>query len=518
MTERKVLWVDDEIELLRPHIIFLEERGYSVTPVTNGEDAICLIKQQPFDVVLLDEMMPGSNGLAVLSKIREVDAGLPVVMVTKKEEEELMEEAIVKKATDFLTKPVNPSQVLSVCKRILEARQIREKRVAQEYASRATRVRSILSRPMDWRKWIDIYVEICQWDIEIEALRDSGLRQLHNDLKRECNVEFAKYIEQNYPLWLSGGDLPPLSVDVVPRFLAPILRDNRRVFFIVIDCMRLDHWFCLEPLLTEFFTINCDYYYSILPTATPYSRNAIFSGLFPSELARRYPDVWAMDKDDEQSLNRYEHQFLDDQLQKLGFHLRATKYVKVFDAIGAGDLTNRLPSFGSVPLVSMVFNFVDLLVHGRSKSEILYQIAPDEAGFRSLTKSWFTHSSLLDMLRNLARTDAVVVLTSDHGSVLSRRANIVYGDRHTSASLRYKYGNSLNCDSRGAILIRDPEEFNLPRFSPATNFILAKEDYFLVYPTRFHEHERRYRESFQHGGISLEEMILPVVVMESKHG
>ncbi len=516
MAERKILWVDDEIELLRPHIIFLQERGYSVTPVTNGEDAICLIKQQPFDVVLLDEMMPGSDGLAVLSRIREIDANLPVVMVTKKEEEELMEEAIVKKATDFLTKPVNPSQILSVCKRILDAKQIREERVAQEYAFAATRIRSTLSGPMHWREWIEIYVTISRWDIEIEALRDPGLRQLHNDLKRECNVRFAKYIEQNYPLWLAGRDAPPLSVDVVPRFLDPVLKDNQRVFFIVIDCMRLDHWFSLEPLLSEFFTINRNYYYSILPTATPYSRNAIFSGLFPQELARRYPDVWGMDKDDEQSLNRYEHQLLDDQLKKLGFSLRRTRYVKVFDAIKAGDLTRRLPSFGSVPLVSMVFNFVDLLVHGRSKSEILYQIAPDEAAFRSLTKSWFTHSSLLEMLRSLARTDAVVVLTSDHGSVLSRRANVVYGDRHTSVSLRYKYGNSLNCDSRGAILIKDPEEFRLPQFSPATNFIFAKEDYFLVYPTGFHEYERKYRESFQHGGISLEEMILPVVVMKGK--
>jgi CheY-like chemotaxis protein len=516
MAEHKVLWIDDEIELLRPHIIFLEERGYSVTPVTNGEDAVCLIEQQPFDVVLLDEMMPGSDGLTVLSRIKELDAGLPVVMVTKKEEEELMEQAIVKKATDFLTKPVNPSQVLSVCKRILEAKQIREERIAQEYASAAVRVRFILSKATHWRDWIDIYVTICQWDIEIEDLRDPGLRQLHTDLRRECNVQFAKYVEQNYPLWVDGKQAPPLSVDIAPRFLVPALKNNRRVFFIVIDCMRLDHWFSLEPLLSEFFTIHRDYYYSILPTATPYSRNAIFSGIFPQELARRYPDIWGMDKDDEQSLNRYEHRLLDTQLENLGCHLRTSRYIKVFDTTGAADLAKRFSSFGSVPLVSMVFNFVDLLVHGRSKSEILLQITPDEAAFRSLTKSWFAHSALLEMLRNIAETDTVVVLTSDHGSILSRKANVVYGDRHTSVSLRYKYGNNLNCDTKGAILIKDPEKFKLPRFGPATNFILAKEDYFLVYPTGFHEYERRYRQSLQHGGISLEEMILPVIVMKGK--
>ncbi|HID94958.1 MAG TPA: response regulator, partial [Candidatus Latescibacteria bacterium] len=428
MIKRKILWVDDEIDLLRPHIIFLGERGYSVSPATNGKDALCLIKREPFDLVLLDEMMPGLGGLSLLSEIKEIDPNLPVVMITKSEEEELMEEAIGKNITDYLTKPVNPSQILSVCKRILDAKHIRGERIARDYAAISSTIRSMLSSPISWKDWIEIYSKLSEWDLEIEGCRDHALSQIHADQRRECNAQFGRYVEESYPLWLRGEDAPPLSVDVVSKFLSPLLASGQKVFFVIIDCMRLDQWLYIKPLLAEFFNIRCNYYYSILPTATPYSRNALFSGLFPDQIAEMYPEMWKEANLDEQGINRYEHQLLDRQLRKLGFNFKRTGYIKVFDAAGeerlAREMNSLLRRFNSsaVPLVSIVFNFIDVLAHGRSKSEILHQIAPDEAAFRSLTRSWFNYSVLFTMLREIADTKAVVVLTSDHGSIFGNRA------------------------------------------------------------------------------------------------
>ncbi|MBN98092.1 MAG: response regulator [Gemmatimonadetes bacterium] len=514
---RKVLWADDEIDLLRSHHIFLHEKGFEVTPVSNGEDAIAMIQQQSFDIVLLDEMMPGIDGLSTLEQIKQLNANIPVIMITKNEEEHLMNEAIGRRIDDYLTKPVNPSQIFMACKKILDSRQIRQSQAGHAYVSRASQIRAWLSEEISWKTWVEIHQLLCEWDIEISHLGDKSLYQMIEDQKKECNQEFSRFIEQNYPTWVdSEDDSPPLSVDVVGEFVHPYLESGRQVFFIVVDCLRLDHWMIMEPLLAEFFDIKRSYHYSILPTATPYSRNAIFSGLFPSEIERKYGDIWSAAQD-EQSLNRNEHQYIDDQLVELGFKPSAgSHYVKVLNANEGHNLTRKVATLDKVPLVSVVYNFLDMLMHGRSHSALLREIAPDEGAFRSLVHSWFVHSSLFAALQQIARTGAVAVLTTDHGSVRGTRAAVVHGDRETSTNLRYKYGKNLRSDNKEALFISAPQQYGLPRSGLGANFIIAKEDFYFVYPTNFNEYQRQYRDSFQHGGISLEEMVLPVAIMEPK--
>jgi len=518
-TNHKILWADDEIDLLRSHHMYLNERGYDVTPVSNGEDALALLQQEHFDIVLLDEMMPGLDGLSTLEQLKERDPNVPVIMITKNEEEHLMNEAIGRRIDDYLTKPVNPSQIFMACKKILDARQIRQSQAGQAYVSKSNQIRAWLAGDMTWRTWIDVHRLLSEWDIEISRIGDRALQQMIEDQRKECNHEFGRFVEHNYPTWIaSEKDSPPLSVDVVPERVAPLLQQGKQVFFIVIDCLRLDHWMILEPMVSEFFNVRRDYHYSILPTATPYSRNAIFSGLFPLEISKKYKDLWSHSgKDDEHSLNRHEHKFLDDQIADLGIELKGdSRYVKVIDTAEGQALARKADGMGNVPLVGVVYNFLDMLVHGRSHSELLKEIAPDESGFRSLVLSWFEHSSLFELLKRLSRTDATVVITTDHGAVRGGRATMVHGDRQTSTSLRYKHGKNLRVDSKDTLLITEPEKWGLPSMGLGSNYIVAKEDFYFVYPTNFNEYQRQYKDSFQHGGISLEEVVLPVITLEAK--
>jgi CheY-like chemotaxis protein len=515
---KRVLWVDDEIDLLKPHVLFLSERNYEVTPVSNGDDAIVLCQQEHFDLVLLDEMMPGRDGLSTLQAITTINPNLPVVMITKNEEERLMDEAIGRKIADYLIKPVNPHQILSACKRILEAKKIREGWAVRDYISEFNKIQMRLDQPMGWEDWIEVHRTLSEWDIEMERYQDAGLKQTHQDLHRACNARFGDFVERHYRSWLHGREAPLVSVNMVRECVAPHLHPDHRVYFIVIDCMRLDQWLTIEPMVAEYFTIDRRYYYSILPTATPFSRNALFSGLFPDEIARMYPELWQRGIQDESSRNRYERQLLDMYLKRLGIALDPEpKYVKVLDAEEARTVARKITTYYDVPLTSMVFNFVDNLAHGRSESEILQEIAPDEAGFRSLTKSWFTHSALFEIFRTLSRQKCTIVLTSDHGAVLGMRGTKAFGDRETSTNLRYKYGDHLNCDPKHAMKIANPQDYRLPVYSQSTNYIIAKEDYYFVYPTRFREYQRQYQDSFQHGGISMEEMILPVCTMHPRY-
>lgn len=516
--KKRVLWADDEIDLLKPHIIFLNERGYEVTPVSTGDEAIELVQKQGFDIVLLDEMMPGRDGLSTLAAIKDISPHVPVIMITKNEEERLMEEAIGQRIDDYLTKPVNPSQILSACKKLLDARQIMRDRMALDYVSASNRIRDMLSEPGTWESWIDIHVKLSEWALQLDRSFDRGLRQIHGDLRRNANLEFGKFVEANYPRWLTDGeDSPLLSVDIVSEFLVPRIQQREQVFFIVVDCMRLDHWLSIEPLLADLFNIESFYHYSILPTATPYSRNAIFSGVFPHEIAKLYPDEWATARDDDYSRNRHEHQLLDRQLEEIDPTLNLdTRYVKVLDIAEGNNLVKKVHSYLSFPVMSVVYNFLDMLTHGRSESELLQEMAPDESAFRSLTRSWFSHSSLFELLRRLSETDSTVVLTSDHGCVMSNRATVAYGNRETSTNLRFKVGKNLRCDTRHAIHIKEPADYGLPSLGLGTHYMIAQEDYYFVYPTRFHEFQRQFANSFQHGGISMEEMILPVAVMKGK--
>ncbi len=517
-TKGKILWVDDEIELLRPHIMFLEERGYSVTPATNADDAIHLLEENTFDLVLLDEMMSGKDGLAALVEIKEMNPSLPVVMITKNEEESLMEEAIGSKIDDYLTKPVNPSQILSTCKKFLERRRISGARLSRDYAAQFQSISNRIMGPMGWEDWLDVYLKLTDLEMEIENFPDLGLRNVLDDLRQTCNAEFARFIEKQYPSWLDGeSNRPPLSVDVVPRFIVPHLEGGERVVFIVIDNMRMDQWLAIEPLLFPYFHIRKDYYFSILPTATPFARTAIFSGLFPLEIEKKYPDLWRKGAEDDFSRNRYEHQLLNYQLRDLGVPISGEpKYIKILESNEGKNLERNLSSYLQSQLLAVVINIVDIFAHNRSTSDILKEIVPDEPAFRSLTRSWFEHSFLYRVLRNLAKERVKIVMTSDHGSIRCMHGTKVIGDRETSTNLRYKFGKNLKCDGKHAIYVKNPKDYKLPTRGINVNYIIAKEDYYFVYPTNYHKYLNYYKDSFQHGGVSLEEMVLPVIHLEPK--
>ena len=515
---RRILWADDEIDLLRPHIKFLEQKGFSVTVVPNGEDALAALGRDRYDVVLLDEMMPGLGGLDTLERIQACELGVPVILVTKSEEETLMDQAIGRHITDYLIKPVNPSQVFLACKRVFDSQKLQGSQRARDYVGEMQRWQTLDLRGLDWAGWVDLALDVARWDVRFDAVPEAGLKQAHMDFRRGINIEFGRFVEDHYPHWVQGDPARPrLSTDVVRHAVAPHLQKGRRVFFIVIDCMRLDQWLTIEPLLEEYYEIRREYYCSILPTATPYSRNAIFSGLLPAQLRQRHPDLWQENTDDERTKNRFERQLLDFQLDRLkAVPAKGVKYIKIYDAEEAVHTRRQINSFSGLSLVSLVFNFLDILAHGRSESEILQELAPDEAAFRGIMRAWFIHSPLFDMLRALASQDSTVVITTDHGAVLSRRAALVHGNRDTSTNLRYKFGLNLNCDAKQAVIVRRPKDYLLPDDGVNKNYVLAREDFFFVYPTRFHEFERQYRGSLQHGGISVEEMILPLVTLEPR--
>lgn len=515
----KILWVDDEIDLLRPHIRLLSERGYNVETATNGEDAVSMVKDRSFDLVFLDEMMAGMGGLRTLAEIKDLRPNLPVVMVTKNEEESLMEEAIGVKISDYLTKPVNPSQILMACKKFLEGKKIAGATVSRDYIKEFNQISVALMSPLGYTDWVDTYARLVNWSLELDEHSELGLTQTLTDQFRECNLAFGKYIENNYRNWVEQTtDRPTLSHEVVDRYLIPELQKSKSVFFFVIDCLRLDQWLMMESLLHEYFDITKEYYFSILPTATPYSRNSIFSGSFPSDVELRYPELWEKNEDDENSRNRYERQFLDGLLERRKIILKPEpKYVKILDAEFGRNIENNINSYTNSKLTSIVVNFVDMLAHGRSDSTLLKEIAPDESAYRSLTKSWFIHSSLFAMLKTLSRNKNVsIILTTDHGSIRSLRGSKVLGDREASTNLRYKYGRNLKSEEKAAVFVKNPLEYKLPKRGVAINYIIAKEDYYFVYPTDYHKYLNQYRDSFQHGGISMEEMILPVVKLEPK--
>ncbi len=518
-TRGKILWVDDEIDLLRSHIRFLTEKGYAVDTATNGEDAIAMVKQTGFDLVFLDEMMAGMGGLRTLAEIKDMRPSLPVVMITKNEEESLMEEAIGVKISDYLIKPVNPSQVLMACKKFLEGRKITGAAVSKDYIQEFNQISVALMNDMDHTQWVDIYTRLVSWSLELDDHPELGLKQTMLDQFRECNLAFGKYVERNYRDWLERSDnRPVLSPEVVDRYLIPELGNDKSVIFFVIDCLRLDQWLMMEGLLRDYFDISKEFYFSILPTATPYSRNAIFSGSYPSDVELRHPELWEKSEDDESSRNRYERQFLDKLLERRKIIVKPEpKYVKILDAEFGRSIEGNINSYAQTKLTSIVVNFVDMLAHGRSDSSLLKEIAPDESAYRSLTRSWFVHSSLFGMLRTLAKNKNVtVVLTTDHGSIRSLRGSKVLGDREASTNLRYKYGRNLKCEDKAAIFVKNPADFRLPKRGVAGNYIIAKEDFYFVYPTDYHKYLNQYRDSFQHGGVSMEEMILPVVKLEPK--
>jgi CheY-like chemotaxis protein len=514
----RILWVDDEIELLKSQIIFLEGKNFRVIPAASGEEAAALVKSQHFDLVLLDEMMPGWDGLTTLSEIKRLRPDLPVVMATKSEREDLMEQALGSRIDDFLLKPLNPAQVLASCRKVLEGRRMVQEHSISEYAQGANRLRIIDYPSLDWQGWAAHYLELVEWDLRLAQLPDPSLHQSHESLLREANVEFCRFIENNYPHWLRGGQRPFLSHDVFERFAAPVLQAGGKCLFLLLDCLRLDQWLLIEPLLRDLFAIERHHYYSILPTATPYSRNAIFAGMLPAQIAQHHPQLWEkVNVSNEAGRNRHESQLLEIQLNRLRLKpVPGPRYLKVSNAEESREARRDFGSLNKLPLVALVVNFMDILVHHRAESQLLQEMVPDEKAFRELTHAWFVNSEVMAVLQTAARQGRTVVVTTDHGSIQGRRASSIKAGQDTSANLRYKAGTNISADPRQVLWIKQPSEYQLPEETKGMQYLIAKEDFYMVYPTKFDEYKRRYEGTFQHGGISMEEMILPLAVMRPK--
>ncbi len=515
---KRILWVDDEIDLLRPHLLFLRQRGYDVDGISNGDDALALLRGQSYDLILLDEHMPGRRGLEVLQLIRRDDPHARVVMVTKSEEDGTMTEAIGRQVEDYLVKPTSPRQVLSVVTRILEGSSIQQQRAAQDFATQWPALVSLREQATTARDFARLHRELVDWHIRLETSGETGLMGTVEALQDDLRHDFGRWITVNYPRWMRGqGMRPELSVDVVERRLLPLM-GNDPVFFVVLDCMRLDQWRVISPLLGEFFDVHESYHYSILPTATPYARNAIFSGLFPDQIARARPEWWDS-SDDEGSLNAHESEMLREQLRRLTGKDGPVHYEKVLSDMRSDQVRARVRTAARKrgAVIAMVFNFVDLMTHGRSESPILMEVAKDAAALRQLTRSWFERSTAFAVLKEAAADGYRVVFTTDHGSIHCQHPATVYARRGASANLRYKFGANLRArDPESALATSRAGDLRLPEARPGMTYLVALDDNFFVYPTKLREYQRRYRNSFLHGGISPEEMIVPVAVLRPR--
>jgi CheY-like chemotaxis protein len=512
-----VLWVDDEAELLEPHRLFLADKGYLVAVATNADDAVEMLRRKPYDLLLLDEQMPGRRGLDAIGELREVAPTLPVVMVTKSDEDTTLREALGAQITDYLVKPVNPRQVLSVVTKILEGARIRQQAVARSFVERFRALELERGPVLDWRGWIERFDELMRWDVELAEAGESGLYESLRGLYPDMHREFATWMAKAYPSWLQHleGDRPPLSIDVVGEFVMPVLKTHRAAVLIVVDCLRLDQWRVLEPTVAQLFDVETTHYFAVLPTATPYSRNSLFSGLFPGEIAARFPDWWG-EREDE-TLNAHERDLLEAQLRELK-STAPVRYEKISTPHDGEELERHLAT--AIPnegVSAFVFNFVDLLTHGRSESAILFEVARDEIALRQLTQQWFQRSSLLSLLREAARRKVPVVLTSDHGSIHCTTPATVFAKRDATANLRYKFGEDLRAERpEQALLFPKEDMLRVPRRGLGSNTLLAAGNTFFVYPTKLREYQSRYRGSFLHGGVTPEECIVPLALLTPK--
>ena len=511
---KRLLWVDDEIDLLRPHLLFMQGRGYHVDAASNGDDALELVRVSGYDLILLDEQMPGRTGLEVLDEIRRLDARVPVVMVTKSEEDRTMTEAIGRRVADYLVKPTSPRQVLSVVTRLLEGGQLQQQLMARDFAARFRELNAQVGLIQGWRGWCDAYSELVDWELRLRDSGETGLLAALETLLDDFRREFCQWVCDDYGHWTRGApDRPPLSVDVVPEYLAPLLGQDRSALFIIIDCLRLDQWRSLVPLLEPLAQVEEALYCSILPTATPFSRNAIFSGMYPDGVSERLPGWWG--REGEGSLNANEAELLREHVDRVAGRQVPVHYEKVFDASDGEQMLKRLPGYLSQPgVTALVFNFVDLLTHGRSESAVLLEVARDKEALRALTRQWFERSEALAAIREAMRQRVPVLVTTDHGSIHCHRPATVFAKRDTTSNLRYKFGDDLRAEDRSvAFATNDEKVLRFPTGRAATNYLIALEDVFFVYPTKLRQYQARYRGSFLHGGISPEEMILPLALL-----
>ena len=513
-----ILWADDEIDLLKPHILFLEEKGYSVIPVSSGRDALDELEEKLPDLVFLDEQMPGLSGIDTLRSIKERWPQLPVVMITKSEEEHIMEDALGGKISDYLIKPVNPNQILLTVKKHTERARLQSEHSTLSYQQQFRNIGLQIGMLRSWPEWVEMYRKLVYWDLELAQSDDDNIHEIFLSQRREANASFCRFFEEHYLDWLAGvGEKPLMSQTVLKERLFPLLDKSaspksKPTFLLVIDNFRYDQWKYVQPLLERYFRVESDEIYStIIPTTTQFARNAMFAGLMPSEIERKYPQYW-VNENEKTWKNQYENELLDENLRRHGFAIKHT-YNKVLNAQFGKRLVDRLPELMHAPLNVIIYNFIDMLSHARTDSDIVRELAENERAYRSLTLSWLEHSPLLDMLRALSERDVNVVITTDHGSVRVDRPVRVKGDREVSVNLRYKQGRLLDYNPSEVFEVRNPNSLFLPRLHVTSPYIFAHQNDFFAYPNNYNEYVKYYTNTFQHGGISMEECMVPFIVM-----
>jgi CheY-like chemotaxis protein len=515
MRKIEILWVDDEINLLKPHILFLEQKNYTITKCTNGADAIDLVDETNFDLVFLDENMPGISGLETLSKIKQKHVNLPVVMVTKSEEEYIMEEAIGSKIADYLIKPVNPNQLLLSLKKNLDHSRLVSEKTTSNYQQEFRKISMDLAMVNSYEEWIDLYKKLVHWELELESIDDTGMLGILESQKNEANSLFFKFIKKNYEDFFTSDDKPTFSHTLLKDYVFPHLSKDQGTLLVVIDNLRLDQFRILEPFLNNHYKkVEEHSYFSILPTATQYARNAIFSGLMPSEMEKMYPKYWKNDVD-EGGKNLFENEFLTTQIKRLNLDIKH-EYYKITNLRNGKELAENYNATKQNDLTVVVYNFVDMLSHAKTEMEVIKELSGDDKAYRSLTVSWFQNSPLFEIIQKAQKLGQKLIITTDHGTINCKTPSKVIGDKNISSNLRYKTGRSLSYEEKDVYAVRNPKDIFLPSSSMNSSFIFAKEDLFFAYPNNYNHFVKYFKNTYQHGGISLEEIIIPCAIYEPK--
>ena len=510
-----ILWADDEIDILKPHIIFLEQKGYNVVTAKSGDEALDRFNESIFDLVFLDENMPGYTGLETLVKMKAIKPNIPIIMITKSEEESIMEEAIGSKISDYLIKPVNPNQILLSIKKNIDSQRLVGERTTINYQQEFRNIGMRLSESLNKQEWIEVFKKLTFWELEIEKSGEESVEEILSMQKQEANTQFFRFVKENYKNWINGVDAPLLSHNLIQKNVSPLL-DEKPLYFILIDNLRYDQWKIIEPMIQNDFRVKKEeIYFSILPTATQYSRNAIFSGLLPLEMEKRFSGKWKNDED-EGGKNMFEEDFLLDQLQRSGHADCKLSYSKITNIDYGKKVVNQIGNMIHNNLNVIVYNFVDMLSHARTDMKVIKELAEDDSAYRSLTASWFEHSPLRDIMKQIAKQGAKMIITTDHGTVNVKRPSKVIGDRNVNSNLRYKQGKNLNYIKSDVLEVDKPAEFHLPQQNVSTKYIFAKEDMYFVYQNNYNQFVQYFKDTFQHGGISLEEMLIPIITLEAK--
>ena len=515
MSQVKILWVDDQIDLLKSHIIFLNEKGYQIDTCTNGNDAIEKITNNRYQAVLLDENMPGLSGIETLIQIKKIDRNLKVIMITKSEEENIMEDAIGKEISDYLIKPVNPNQILlSLKKNLKDKKLIMDSNISdyqQEFRKLSIKMMSINS----WSEWIELYHEIIDWELKLSDVNDITMMEILNNQKSEANSLFSKFIELNYEQWIKKNDSPPLSNNILEKYLINELNE-KPLILIVIDNLRYDQWRVIEPSILDFYNKEREVpYFSILPTSTQYARNSLFSGLMPKEIKDKFPQFWKDDHEDG-GKNLFESKLLENNLSRFGNKNLKHEYHKITNLKNGIKLSTNLKQSLQNGLTTIVYNFVDMLSHSKTEMEMIKELASNDKAYRSLTYSWFINSPLFEIIKSASEYGFKLIITTDHGTINVKNPTKIIGDRNTSQNLRYKTGRSLTCNEKDNLIFNNPHEILLPKTSISSSYVFAKEDFYLVYPNNYNHYSNYYKNTYQHGGVSMEEMIIPFIVLNPK--